>query len=709
MTINEKNTPAVGLRSARSTHRLNQIDKIRANGVSDFISLPQLVVCGDQSSGKSSVLERLTGIPFPRGDGLCTRFPTEIILRHSIKSLQVAASIHPHSKQSSERKTELRKCRWTLSDMSDLPAVIKEAATLMKIRGYGDSKAENTFAADVLRIEITAPTGLHLTIVDLPGLISVQGEDQIEDDVQTVRELVESYLSNSRTIILAVIQAPNDIANQSILQLARKHDPEGQRTVGILTKTDLVNQGAEHRIANLAANLDSIKLKLGFFLLRNPCHSERKGESLASTHSQDEMDFFLRAPWKDQKLDWSRVGIEKIKPFLQELLDVHIERELPKVWNEISNKLRLTETQIKLLGHERSTASQIRLVLTDVSMRFYQLVQAACDGNYQGSFTGFFSDNDNRLRARVHASNQEFSDYMREKGERRKLVVNCRKTDPKDKNYPALLIVDRKDMEIWTKRIYSETRGRELPGNYNYVFLAELFREQSSRWLSIALDLYEKVSTLTSEWIDKAVHDSVHDTQLRHEVFVLCTKGFDESKRLAYEELMKLLDDEKRQPTTYNHYYTDNVQQARNETHRAEIELVLYGAFDAGYAISSQGKGDKAKTERIKPFVDNLVSIKTEDMVQQACNEGIAALEAYYKVARKTFVDNVCRQVIERHLLAPLPDIFCPRTIAELSCEELLRIGSESKEQRDRRKQLTTTAESLRKSLEDLHNPATDV
>jgi hypothetical protein len=70
------NTGLSALRSSKSVLRLEQIASLRARGVGDTIDLPQLVVCGDQSAGKSSVLEGLTGIPFPRDDGVCTKFPT---------------------------------------------------------------------------------------------------------------------------------------------------------------------------------------------------------------------------------------------------------------------------------------------------------------------------------------------------------------------------------------------------------------------------------------------------------------------------------------------------------------------------------------------------------------------------------------------------------------------------------------------------------
>ena len=85
----------LGLQSSRTSQRLNQIDRVRANGVGDHVALPQLVVCGDQSAGKSSVLEGISGIPFPRQDGLCTRFATEIILRHTPQAIRMTATINP--------------------------------------------------------------------------------------------------------------------------------------------------------------------------------------------------------------------------------------------------------------------------------------------------------------------------------------------------------------------------------------------------------------------------------------------------------------------------------------------------------------------------------------------------------------------------------------------------------------------------------------
>ncbi|KAL7907866.1 P-loop containing nucleoside triphosphate hydrolase protein [Trichoderma velutinum] len=466
------------LRTSKSTQRLNQVEKIRAHGVGDLISLPALAVCGDQSAGKSSVLEGVTGFPFPRQEGLCTRFPSEINLRHKeCDSVTITASIRPHISRSAEVQQTLSAYRRELKDMSELPGVIEDVSRLMNLRGYCDNENASAFSVDVLRIDVIGPIGLHLSVVDLPGLISVANEEQTEEDVEAVRSMVTSYLQSSRTIILAVLQASNDMANQTIIKLARTHDPLGQRTVGIITKPDLINEGSEAKIALVAKNKDSIKLKLGFFLLKNPSPAELKGCVTMASRSNLERHFFSSPAWASQGLDMSRVGAENLRIFLQDLLDTHIERELPKVREEIKKLLAERDDELRSLGEARPTTDLIRTFLTALSMRFYELLQAALDGNYHSIDARFFSESDiSRLRARVQKSNTEFATYMRESGQRRKIKAegNLNSTMPESDDsedhelddIKTQLIVSKAEMMRWVKevsiRLYSTEGGTIL-------------------------------------------------------------------------------------------------------------------------------------------------------------------------------------------------------------------------------------------------------
>ncbi|RFU80662.1 interferon-induced gtp-binding mx [Trichoderma arundinaceum] len=697
------------LQTAKSNHRLNQIEKIRAHGIGDLVALPQLVVCGDQSAGKSSVLEGITGIPFPRQEGLCTRFPTEIILRHKDgDSVSITASIRPHSSRTLEVQQTLSAYRKEVEDMSELPGIIQEVSRLMNIRGYSENDDCHAFAPDALRIEVAGPIGLHLSVVDLPGLISVANEEQSEEDVNAVHEMVASYLQSSRTIILAVLQAGNDMANQPIIKLAKNHDTLGQRTVGIITKPDLINLGSEAKLALVAKNQDNIKLKLGFFLLKNPSPSELKEGLTMAARSNLEMNFFSSSAWASQNLDMSRVGVVNLRIFLQDLLDKHIERELPKVREEIKKMLAEKEADLKSLGDARPTVDLIRTFLTSLSMRFYELLQAALDGNYHSIDVAFFSENEiSRLRARVQKTNTSFATYLRKFGKRRKM-----RAEPESGNLApgsddsegdeladetAQIIVSKAEMTQWVKQAYLRTRGKELPGNYNSALLAELFHEQSQRWSSIAESHIHDILKIVSQWLRLAVERLIQEESMRNEIHGILEEWLETTEDLALEELERLIEDERRAPLTYNHYYTDNVQKSRLDAQKKAVRKAINAEHDYRGQLHINNI-----TDDIERFVSAIGSRVTVDMDEQACEEAITKLHAYYKVSMKTFVDNVARQVIERHIVAPLPNAFCPNSVSQLSEEDLLRIGSESEKQIAKREKLTAQTQGLKNSLRDL-------
>jgi hypothetical protein len=186
------------------------------------------VVCGDQSAGKSSVLEGISGCPFPRQDGLCTRFPAEIVLLHDSSINRKAASLISSPSRTPQERQHFAAFRREFASFDELPGTIQEASSLMGVRS---SQAPNApaFAADALGLEVVGNTGLHLTLVDLPGLISV-AEDP--NDIDMVKTLVNSYLKSSRTIILAVIPASSDAETQAIIKRARRFDKEGLRNIG---------------------------------------------------------------------------------------------------------------------------------------------------------------------------------------------------------------------------------------------------------------------------------------------------------------------------------------------------------------------------------------------------------------------------------------------------------------------------------------------
>jgi hypothetical protein len=133
---------------------LDLVDRLRRAGLSSILQLPQLVVCGDQSSGKSSVLEAITEIPFPRKENLCTRFATEIILRRDVSS-SITCKINPDKSRPDGEQKKLAGFQKSIKNIDELPALIDEATTLMGLDNADG--VVRAFSRDVLSVEICGP------------------------------------------------------------------------------------------------------------------------------------------------------------------------------------------------------------------------------------------------------------------------------------------------------------------------------------------------------------------------------------------------------------------------------------------------------------------------------------------------------------------------------------------------------------------------
>ncbi|KAH0266898.1 dynamin GTPase, partial [Aureobasidium melanogenum] len=721
------------LASQKSASRLEQIATLRARGIGNHIDLPQLVVSGDQSAGKSSVLEGLTGLPFPRQDGLCTRFATEILLHHDDSRVtKIEASLIPASGRDRESLQDLTAYKRTLKDLADLPDVISDAGELMGVRGFGKITLGPSFSRDLLKIKISGPVGLHLSIVDLPGIILVPNEEQTEDDVDIVHDLVDQYLKNPRTIILAVVQAGNDIANQGIIRKSREFDVDGERTVGIITKPDLINDGSEKRIALLARNQDTTKLKLGCFLLKTPSPSELDSQIDAKGRESRELSFFQTSPWKEQNLDKDRTGIGALRHFLQKLLDRHIEHELPKVREEIESLAVSVEQKLLRLGAERVELTEMRLFLTRLAMKFHNITTAALSGDYHDTDHGFFphselsSDQEvNRLRARVHQLNMGFSHTMREDGQKRKVVgqesdmpghrpfglpENSSSDSPDDgvselggkyTGDESQLRVTRGEMIEWVKETYRKNRGKELPGNTNHVLLSELFHVQSSRWSQLAEIHIKDIQVIVGDFMHAGLGYVIQEEGVRWEISQLIHESLDKNARAGRSELERLLEDEKQQPITYNHYYTDNIQKSRQDFLRNSIEKAMREATDHEWNGKLHISNNAVDGQKLLAALQRRINV---DMDLQACEEALAGLNAYYNVALKCFVDNVCKQVVERHLIRNLPKVFQPENIIMLSDEETKKIATEPSGNVEKRQELRLLLGTLKHSLDDLRS-----
>lgn len=399
---------------------LDTVSQVRKCGLESVLSLPQIVVCGDQSAGKSSVLEALTEIPFPRNDNLCTRFATEICLRRDpVDSLTIR--VIPDSDRPQEKQEEVKKYVETITDFKDLPEIMNNAMKVMDIAEGG-----NAFARDTLSIEICGPSRPQLTLVDIPGLIQASTKGVSDADVAMVAEITDHYIKQPRTICLAVISATNDAANQPILQRVRKFDPHGDRTLGVITKPDRLSaeSGSETKFLELARNED-VFFKLGWHVIKNRKFEESNFSIEERNHS--ERTFFNTSRFNT--LPKENIGIDTLRVRLSYLLFEHVKNELPRLQKELESTLQAAQDELKVLGSSRSTVEECRAFLTQLNMKCYEICRAAVDGNYENRYFIPVSNDaesfDNsatttiskrRLRAYVQLNNNQFSEIFEAKG-----------------------------------------------------------------------------------------------------------------------------------------------------------------------------------------------------------------------------------------------------------------------------------------------------
>lgn len=182
--------------------------------------------------------------------------------------------------------------------------------------------------------------------------------------------------------------------------------------------------------------------------------------------------------------------------------------------------------------------------------------------------------------------------------------------------------------------IYLNSRGRELPGTSNYVVLSELFHEQCSRWGDISRDHMLTVSSIVDNFVRAAPDHVIVDEQVRSGVKRRVRHSLNASLEKARKELLNILLDEDAHPITYKHYFTDNIQKARADGARKHLQV----SMDHAIANEWNGKLHVSNTQvDLKKLCSSLENRVVVDMTEQACEEALADLNAYYKVGSCIF------------------------------------------------------------------------
>lgn len=502
-------------------------------------------------------------------------------------------------------------------------------------------------SSSTLQINTDQPS----TLVDLPGLIHATNKAQTESDKELILDLVREYMKNPRTVILAVISAKNDFANQIILDHCRNIDTKSERTLGIITKPDYLREGSQNESEwiELAQN-KNIYFKLGWHMLKNRADNEM--DFTFARRNEAETLFFSKGCYNDLPRD--NVGIDALRTRLSQLLLNHLKKELPSLKEEISTKLQTTIDDIEKLGEKRTTISEQRIMLIKISMRVNDILKSAVKGYYENAFFGSVdmdaavdsTENIRRFRAVVQHLNIQFANNMRLRGHKFAVGIGPGDTDmdeaedkqiqnelinPADNGDTSLLpkpkILTRAEAVAWVQKVLERSRGFELPGNHNPMLISQLFWEQSYPWKQIASEHINKVAHACKDFVYKVLEHSAPAELLDRLTNLSVDKALAAALQNCKEELRKITADKARHPMTYNHYFTTTVQKQRQRKYQKVTKYAKDASkIEVYYDKTYHSHYDPVKME--KALTDSI----EQDMDKFSSEEALDNQRAYYKV-----------------------------------------------------------------------------
>ncbi|KAI8159533.1 P-loop containing nucleoside triphosphate hydrolase [Colletotrichum sp. SAR 10_70] len=635
------------------------MDLIRDLNIKRLDKVPQLVVCGAQSSGKSSVLGAIAGIPFPSGEKMCTRYVTKVTLDYSPEA----------------------------SLLDTLRRYMEEAHQVI----FENDTAETLISDDTLLIKISGPFTRALQLVDLPGLIMYHSDN--DATIKRIRELVEKYVKMPQSTILAVVPANYDFANAEILGLCKQYDPAGERTLGIITKPDTITAPDSQRPTALVGIMQGREpsfSKFKWHVVRNL--DTEAVEARASMEQRDRAETLLfdEDPWSD--LSSHQCGIGQLRLRLRKMYFEAVRKELPKFESEVGRLLK----DEKFNGLTDALSDDVlQKAFQEATARLKDAARDHAKGTYRYDINKLPDDSPAKLRSRVRDHDVRFRDSIFKQGAKWQSHAGLLPADPNSELFngnrpptppPANDFTDISAEIIMASEKLRKTGGIELEGHYSPERINNLFWELSDGWYAIAEEHVKNIFSCCKEYFETITKMTFARTAGNKRQVGLKPDGFENSEIVASrfvekhllprlvdaqthasDELFRIEEDRqdwmknsdrrflvRQKQHRQNVVFRDSVRERRAQQHGKGPNGVKNGVLDTD--IVSQQR------ELALP----------EDYRDHNAEDQLHAMQSHYEISRDIFISNVLMQVEERHFLRNLEKLI-PQDLDLKGVKELIR------------------------------------
>ncbi|KAG5183739.1 P-loop containing nucleoside triphosphate hydrolase protein [Tribonema minus] len=634
-------------------------DKLRGRGLEKDVAIPQIAVVGDQSSGKSSVLEAISGIPFPRGSGLVTRCATELRMQSAERFLARAYT------------TAARDAVATLTTVAAVECAIAQLTE--------ELCSEQGFSAESIVIQLAAPNIPNLTVIDLPGIVRTTTAGQSRSVMQQVDGLLRSYMKQPRTIMLVLVPSNQDVATVGGLELAAEHDPEGVRTMGVLTKPDLINPGAEREAVAVLLN-ETKPLKLGYVMVKNRSHRDIANDmSLANAHAAEVAYFDEHCLFG--ALDRALFTVANLKQRLSALLVARIRAELPRMRAEIDEKLAAARADLVRLGpgFERCSPEEKAAAMVERINAYSACVAGSANGRYSEWLASAFDggDDDGGDDVDPDFNFQEDDDDDGGGGEGGGAGAGRMYTDVYaaftafKRAVAATRPPDDADAVAAIRAEQQRFKGEELPGFLSFAFFRHKAAQIMAAWHAPADTLAQRVlGVLPTGSTAAAAAHAARLPALREALVRASAEAAEESMQRASDRIRLIWEHERSQPLTLDDRFMEVQCSSAHPSSGASCEhspLRADPEIRPGACCRRRAQGINARrVQHIKStlprgaadaaamdaWVERHMAFGTDGSDALAARDMLDFLAAYWDVASRRYTDAVCRAVQAEMLAA---------------------------------------------------------
>ncbi|KAL7541336.1 hypothetical protein ACHAXR_010826 [Thalassiosira sp. AJA248-18] len=670
------------------------MDKLAESGVDDYVDLPMIAVMGDTSSGKSSLLSNISLVELPSSDTLTTRCPIRLQMSNAkarSACVKVVWKDKPEDGDADFPERMVGEENW-----NDITDIIAEA------QAHIIEKSGKEVARDIVCVDMKGPHCENLTLIDLPGIVRSTGKGESSTLSEDIRVLMNDYLRNERCVILAVHPSNVDFHNSQILADAKKVDPLTRRTIPVLTKPDLIDDGAETNVKDLLLGLKT-EFEMGFHMVKGRGQKDLNEDvGIEDGLTKEEAFFRNKEPWRNVE-DKSKFGTKSLRVKLAGLQMKLIQSSFESIISEMKDTRDEAAIELKCLGDIPSTLMEKRALFRNVREDMREGLGAE---SLNGRISQLRSSDAKRPSAEFHLASKKFQEELNcsklanissiqvetmiiatvngkelrdrvcfvddkrdmifvKKNVAKNYVDETWKLTKKpgsvfksnhivwlartDGTFDQLKPIPRKLVRTdpqWISDLIEQNRPYNLPIFLNPDLFDAIVADQiENEWTTPTMKLLEITANLMETASKKFINDITMIKSLPSLTEYLIRKStevIESTKADTKIEIQKFILREQT-PYTQNHYLFENLSQLRTQRLMDEV---------LSSVVTHCGSGNTDSADDITSAIQQIFERNQKRSIDDHMAEEMQnALDSYGKVAFKRFVDTVpmiCVQIMQR-------------------------------------------------------------